>query len=73
MTLEQFLGKIGKTESNIIEYRGDESIKAVEQNGDALRYVSKLVFSAKAKIELTISDIETKFGCSVVIVSKKDE
>jgi hypothetical protein len=39
MNLEQFLKKVGRKESEIIEYIGDEAEKAVERDGDSLRYV----------------------------------
>ena len=112
MTLEQFLNKFKREESEIIEYKGDEALKAVKEDGDALRYVKeqteeicleavkengyalkyvkeqteeiclkaveedgdalqyvdKSVF--KGCLELTIQDIELKFGCRVKIINR---
>jgi hypothetical protein len=51
----------------------DVCLKAVEQNGYALRYVNKLVFEATAIMQVTVADIEAKFGCSIKIVRAKDE
>ena len=41
MNLKDFLEKIGGKESNIITYKGEEAMKAVERNADALRYVKE--------------------------------
>lgn len=45
MTLEQFLSKFERSESEIMEYKGDNAFKAVEQDGYALQYVDRAVFS----------------------------
>ena len=57
------------------EQTEDICLKAVEQDGDALRYVNELIFSVKAKLKVSIADIEAKFGCEVDIVcdGNKDE
>ena len=40
LSLEEFLTKVGGKESDIVSYDNiDEALKAVENNGDALRYV----------------------------------
>jgi hypothetical protein len=39
VNLEEFLEIVGGKESDIIEYQGDEALKAVENNGYALRYI----------------------------------
>ena len=41
MTLDQFLESVGGKESSIVEHSGDEAMKAVESDGDALRYVKE--------------------------------
>ena len=41
MTLKQFLKAVNGNESSIIEYRGDEAMEAVKQDGDALQYVKE--------------------------------
>jgi hypothetical protein len=41
MTLEEFLAKVGGDEEDIIEYRGDKALKAVENDGYALQYVKE--------------------------------
>lgn len=44
MTLEQFLKRVDGKEEQIVEYRGDEALKAVENDSDALRYLDKSIF-----------------------------
>ena len=70
MTLQEFLNKVGGNESDIVEYQGNEVVKAVEQDGYALRYVKKSVF--QSFLEITLKDIEIKFGCSVKIVKEEE-
>jgi len=41
MSLQDFLNKVGGKESDIVEYNREEALKAVERNGDALRYVKE--------------------------------
>ena len=51
MNLKTFLLKVKGEESTIINYIGEERMKAVESDGDALRYVDKKIFvSKKTKI-----------------------
>lgn len=44
MSLQEFLEIVNGSESDIIEYKGGEALKAVENNGYALRYVNKAIF-----------------------------
>ena len=45
MNLQEFLTEIGGKESNIICYSQSEALEAVKQNGYALWYVNKSVFT----------------------------
>ena len=43
--LSEFLEKVGGKESDIIEYKGSKALAAVKQDGFALRYVDKSIFT----------------------------
>jgi len=40
MTLKEFLEKFNREEKDIIEYKGEEALEKVKQDGNALRYVN---------------------------------
>ena len=47
MNLQEFLKEVGGSESQIIEFATEqEALEAVKEDGDALRYVNKSVFTA---------------------------
>ena len=44
MKLYEFLNRFNLRAEQIISYSGDDALKAVEHNGDALRYVNPAIF-----------------------------